>query len=82
MLSRSVPAGNITLRPYQAEAVAAVYAHLRSRDDNPVVVIPTGGGKTPVMAQLCRDAVMRWGGRVIVLAHVKELLEQPEQLRG
>ena len=66
----------LTLRPYQREAVEAVYAHLRQRDDNPVVVIPTGGGKTPVMATLCDDAVTRWNGRVLVLAHVKELLEQ------
>jgi len=66
----------ITLRPYQAEAVEAVYKHLRRRDDNPCVVIPTAGGKTPVMAAICRDAVQRWNGRVLILAHVKELLEQ------
>jgi len=66
----------ITLRPYQQEAVEAVYDHLRRRDDNPCVVIPTAGGKTPVMAAICRDAVQRWGGRVLILAHVKELLEQ------
>ncbi|MFO7898754.1 MAG: DEAD/DEAH box helicase family protein, partial [Planctomycetota bacterium] len=64
------------LRTYQREAVAAVYQHLRERDDNPCVVIPTGGGKTPVMATICTDAVGRWGGRVLVLAHVKELLQQ------
>jgi DNA repair protein RadD len=64
------------LRPYQQEAVDAVYRHLRQHDDNPVVVIPTGGGKTPVMATICRDAVSLWGGHVLVLAHVKELLEQ------
>jgi DNA repair protein RadD len=46
------------------------------RDDNPCVVIPTGGGKTPVMSTICEDAVNRWGGRVIILAHVKELLDQ------
>ena len=66
----------LTLRPYQHEAVAAVYQHLRERDDNPCVVIPTGGGKTPVMATICRDAVVTWGGRVLIVAHVKELLEQ------
>ncbi len=66
----------LELRPYQQEAVAAIYRHLRERDDNPCVVIPTGGGKTPVMATVCRDAVGRWGGRVLILAHVKELLEQ------
>ena len=64
------------LRPYQQEAVAAVYRHLRSSKTNPCVVIPTAGGKTPIIASICSDAVMRWHGRVIVLAHVKELLEQ------
>ena len=64
------------LRPYQVEAVNAVYDHLRRRDDNPCVVIPTAGGKTPVMASICRDAVQQWSGRVLILAHVKELLEQ------
>ncbi len=64
------------LRPYQADAISAVYEHLRTRDDNPCVVIPTAGGKTPIMATICRDAVELWNGRVLILAHVKELLEQ------
>lgn len=49
---------------------------LKKRDDNPCVVIPTGGGKTPVIATICRDSVGPWNGRVVILAHVKELLEQ------
>ncbi|MCE9530368.1 MAG: DEAD/DEAH box helicase, partial [Planctomycetes bacterium] len=64
------------LRPYQRAASEAVYAHLRVRDDNPCVVIPTAGGKTPVIASICKDAVSLWQGRVLILAHVKELLEQ------
>lgn len=64
------------LRPYQREAVDAVYDFLRRRDDNPCVVIPTAGGKTPVMATICSDAVQIWNGRVLILAHVRELLEQ------
>ena len=64
------------LRPYQCEAVEAIYRHLREHDDNPCVVIPTAGGKTPVMATICRDAVGRWEGRVLIVAHVRELLEQ------
>lgn len=66
----------IELRPYQQEAVDAIYRHLRERDDNPCLVLPTAAGKSLVMAQLCRDAVGRWRGRVLILAHVKELLEQ------
>jgi DNA repair protein RadD len=66
----------ITLRPYQEDVKAAVYAHLRTRDDNPCAVVPTAGGKTPIMASICKDAVGQWSGRVLILAHVKELLEQ------
>ena len=66
----------LQLRPYQTEAVEAVYEHLQSRDDNPCVVIPTAGGKSLCLAQICSDAVLRWGGRVLILAHVKELLQQ------
>ncbi|MCZ2098807.1 MAG: DEAD/DEAH box helicase [Anaerolineae bacterium] len=66
----------MTLRPYQRDAVEAVYRHLRAQDDNPCVVIPTAGGKTPCIATICRDAVQLWNGRVLILAHVKELLEQ------
>jgi DNA repair protein RadD len=56
--------------------VDAVYQHLRTRDDNPCAVVPTAGGKTPIMATICKDAVGQWNGRVLILAHVKELLEQ------
>lgn len=64
------------LRTYQREAVDAVYRHLRGRDDNPCVVMPTASGKTPLIAAICRDTVQQWDGRVLILAHVKELLEQ------
>lgn len=65
----------LQLRRYQLAAVQSVCNHIRSRTDNPCVVIPTGGGKTPIMAALCRDAVA-WDARVMILAHVRELLEQ------
>jgi len=65
-----------TLRPYQTEAVEAVYRHLREKDTNPCVVIPTAAGKTLCIAQIAKDAATKWGGRVMILAHVKELVEQ------
>lgn len=61
-----------TLRPYQQEAVDAVIAHFRRYPDPAVVVLPTGAGKSLVIAELARKA----RGRVLVLAHVKELVEQ------
>jgi DNA repair protein RadD len=69
----------IELRQYQIDAVNAVYNHLANREDNPCVVIPTAGGKSLVLAQIACDAVLKWNSRVMVLAHVKELLEQNAQ---
>ena len=70
------------LRWYQEQAVNAVWNYLRTESGSPCVVLPTGSGKTYVIAELCRQ-VVEWGGRAIVLAHVKELLEQSrEKLTG
>lgn len=66
----------LELRDYQTAAVEAVYKFFRTESGNPCVVIPTGGGKTPVIAKFCYDAVCVWNSRVLVVAHVKELLEQ------
>jgi len=64
------------LRNYQKAAVEAGYEHLRTKDTNPCVVIPTGGGKSLCLAQIAKNVVEKWNGRVLILAHVKELLEQ------
>jgi DNA repair protein RadD len=66
----------ISLRPYQEAAIDAVYAHLSAREDNPCVVIPTGGGKGVIVGRFCADVVQRWNGRILVLTHVKELVDQ------
>jgi DNA repair protein RadD len=39
-------------------------------------IVHHNSGKSPIIAGICRDAVNLWDGRVLVLAHVKELLEQ------
>ena len=64
------------LRRYQQIAVNAVYDYLRKSDLNPCVVLPTGAGKSIVIAKIVTDAVTLWQGRCLILAHVKELLEQ------
>ena len=66
------------LRWYQEQAVAAVFDYLRRESGAPCVVLPTGSGKTHVIAELCRQ-VVAWRGRALVLAHVKELLEQSRE---
>ena len=67
----------LTPRPYQQEALDAVNAALRERDDNPCIVLPTGAGKSLVMALLVHQWIEACPHfRVMVLAHRKELVEQ------
>ncbi|NOH83135.1 DEAD/DEAH box helicase [Vibrio genomosp. F6] len=61
-----------TLRPYQADSVKAVIHYFRKHSTPAVLVLPTGAGKSLVIAELARLAK----GRVLVMAHVKELVEQ------
>lgn len=60
------------LRPYQQEAVQSTLRHFRQERTPAVIVLPTGAGKSLVIAELARLAK----GRVLVLAHVRELVEQ------
>ena len=60
------------LRPYQQEAVDATLKHFRKSDDAAVIVLPTGAGKSLVIAELARLARRK----ILVLTHVKELVEQ------
>jgi DNA repair protein RadD len=60
------------LREYQQTAVDQVVKYFKKKRDPAVVVLPTGAGKSLVIAELARVAK----GRVLVLAHVKELVEQ------
>jgi DNA repair protein RadD len=66
-----------TLSPrwYQSQANDAVWKYLSEKQGNPVVVLPTGAGKSLLIALLIRQA-LEFGGRVVVLAHRKELLQQ------
>ncbi len=64
------------LRDYQRNAVLAAYDHLRAKDTNPCIEVSVGGGKSWIAAQIMSDVVKAWGGRAILLCHVKELLEQ------
>ncbi|MBC7711918.1 MAG: DEAD/DEAH box helicase [Rhizobacter sp.] len=60
------------LRPYQQSAVDETIKHFQREKSPAVIVLPTGAGKSLVIAELARVA----RGRVLVMAHVKELVEQ------
>lgn len=68
-------------REYQTDAVEAAWATCM-KGKNPLIVVPTGGGKSVIIAELIRK-IVDFGGRVVMLAHRKELLQQnAEKIRN
>jgi DNA repair protein RadD len=66
------------LREYQQRTIDQLYAWFSSGNTgHPCLVMPTGSGKSVIIAALCRDALQNWPEtRVLMLTHVKELIEQ------
>lgn len=62
-----------TLRPYQQAALDAIKANIQ---DHIYAALPTGSGKSHVIAHLCKWALDFDETRVVVLTHTKELLQQ------
>ncbi|MGB1373653.1 MAG: DEAD/DEAH box helicase [Aequoribacter sp.] len=67
------------LRDYQDDAATAALRYLaKNREgERPLIVAPTGSGKSVILAEIARRArATRPDVRVLVLAHVKELVRQ------
>jgi superfamily II DNA or RNA helicase len=74
-LSLGISASTDELRDYQFAAVAAIRERLQSPPHRCHLALPTGTGKTRVAGEVART-VLEAGGRVLVLAHRRELVEQ------
>jgi superfamily II DNA or RNA helicase len=72
---------NRQLRPYQQEAVDAVLTNWGNEVRRTAVVLPTGTGKSTVIASVAAESA-RLGLRVVMLAHRAELLDQMAQTVG
>ena len=66
------------LRDYQQRAIDQLYAWFeKGRGGNPCLVLPTGAGKSHIIAALVKNALQQWPEtRVMMLCHVQELIAQ------
>lgn len=65
------------LRPYQRESIDALYGHWEEGGGNALLVIPTGGGKSLVIATLLRELMTSFPlMRIGMITHTKELISQ------
>lgn len=66
----------MNLRPYQKESISSLFRALREdKACRPCLVLPTGAGKGFIIGEIAKKC-LEWGKRLVVLAHVKELIEQ------
>lgn len=64
-------------RSYQVEAVSSLYQYFSTQSGNPVLALPTGTGKSVIIAMFLQSIYYQFPGqRVMVLTHVKELIQQ------
>lgn len=68
----------LSLRPYQSDAVEGVRNYYLQGFRAPLVVLPTGGGKTVIFSHIAHLTVSR-GKRVLILVHRIELLRQTKK---
>lgn len=66
---------SLTLRDYQTRAIHDLRIAYRQGARSPLLVLPTGGGKTIVFSAITQGAVDR-GRRVLILVHRRELIRQ------
>lgn len=65
----------LQLRPYQNNAVDGIRQSFIQKNNSPLLVLPTGGGKTVVFSYIAAQTSSR-GKRVLILVHRIELLRQ------
>lgn len=65
----------IALRPYQSEAIEGVREAFRGGHRAPLLVAPTGAGKTVMFGYVASEAAGK-GKRVLIVAHRRELIRQ------
>lgn len=69
--------GVIQPRWYQDEAINSIFDYFAIHAGNPVIAMPTGTGKSIVIAEFIRRVLFQWPRqRFLVATHVKELIGQ------
>ena len=68
------------LRYYQQDAIDAAFHWFDTQDTNPLIVLPTGSGKTVVFASMIKKIFEdNRDSRVLILAHRQELISQADE---
>jgi superfamily II DNA or RNA helicase len=63
------------LRKYQIKTIKKTADSLRNKKQAPLIVLPTGAGKTVIFSEIAKRAVLK-NNNVLILVHRRELIKQ------
>lgn len=71
----------LKFRDYQEYAIESIFKYFATnKEGHPIVAAPTGVGKSIMIAGFIQRVFQRYGGqRIMMLTHVKELIQQNKQ---
>jgi len=69
---------SMQLRTYQTETINKTANSLRKGKHAPLIVLPTGAGKTVIFSEISKRAVQK-NNNVLILVHRRELIKQASQ---
>ncbi|MDI6028314.1 helicase-related protein [Corticibacterium sp. UT-5YL-CI-8] len=62
-------------RPHQRGACDALYEYWGEKPGSPLIVIPTAGGKSLILAMICKELIESYPDmRILIVTHVRELI--------
>jgi len=67
---------NLTLRPYQQQAIVNLRQSYRQKNRRVVLVSPTGSGKTVIAMAIVDLASVKNNGNILFIAHRREIIDQ------
>ena len=62
---------------FQQEAIDSISDFFRTAKGNPLIVAPTGSGKSVIIACFCQQTIEKWSSqKILILSHVQTILQQ------
>jgi len=62
---------------FQQDAIDSIFTFFQTSKGNPLIVAPTGSGKSIIIACFCQQVIEKWPKQnILIISHIQTILEQ------